>query len=302
MKSNSVMFKKLYFTVISVVVIFAICACTKAEDLNADDIFIIDDGVLQFETDDLNYRNVICAKTVSLIDSTAEATKTEKINGIEYKMEYCETLLLPVTDKKVHEYLVCGTEDHFIYFNPDGSLDALLFDFAKIDISPTASATDINPIIIDKLKGIIDLTEYEYVDIPEDNKKTKEKFGIYDFLYYNMNSGYMTDYVKVSVSDDGDVFGFSINNIGTDIPNLMIDKNLEDRFLSEKLKSIYDTSNKTYKSYDTVFNPIVVFYNGELCTEHFVSANYVDNKTGQEISDYIIRLLIPVRLVTDANK
>ena len=302
MRFNSTVFKKLCLLIMNVIIIFTICACNKPKKLDIDDIYVIDDGVFQYKTNDLNYKNIILDKTTLLFDSTIEATRTEKINGNEYQLEYCETLSFAITGKKVHKYLINGTEDHFIYFNSDGTLDSILFEFAKLDILPTASAETVQTLIIEELKGIVDLSKYEYIDIFGNNKEHKGKFGIYDFLYYNMNNGYMTDYLKVSVSDEGSIFGFSINNASVDIPPLTIDKKLEDKLLSEKLNNIYNNSSKIYKSYSMAFKPLVVLYDNELCIEYFVSVNYTDIKGGSETSDYIIRLLMPVHLVSDVNK
>lgn len=302
MKFNSKMFRKLFFSLIGVIIVFAVCACTKEAELNMDDIYVIADGMFPSETENFKYKNIISGKPESSVDLTASAIRTEKISDIEYRLEYCETLSFAITGKKVHKYLIYGTEDHFIYFNSDGTLDSILFEFAKLDILPTASAETVQTLIIEELKGTVDLSKYEYIDIFGNNKEQKGKFGIYDFLYYNMNNGYMTDYVKMSVSDEGSIFGFSINNASVDIPPLTIDKELEDKLLSEKLNNIYDNSSKIYKSYSMAFKPLVVLYDNELCIEYFVSVNYTDIKGGSETSDYIIRLLMPVHLVSDVNK
>ncbi len=292
--------KKIFIVTIVFALIFGVCSCNSSKDYNREEclnmILEIDNDLCNTEKD-FNHKNIVSDKVEYSTDDNAPLKIKCKINDHEEELDYHDTLYYPIGGKKVNRYFVNGNEDHVILISQDGSVNSILYEFITLDISKTATPNEVLPVLERELNKWINTSDYEHINIPEYSNENIQGFGIYDFLYYNSVDGYMTDYVKVSVSDDGCVFGFSINNLKYDNIRLDIDKELEIEMLNLKLKDIYTTDNTKYKSYNTVFTPQVVIYNDKPCIRYFVSADY-SHATNGDTTSWLNSILIPVDLIT----
>lgn len=250
----------------------------------------------------LNHKNIVSLRTESSINPDATAKIDVKILNQNYKFHYEETLTFPVRDETVDSYLLEGAEEEQrILLTQNGEIRSILFKFARIEIESDA---DINE-VFDKLKPIlekfIDLSDYKHVNMTGNTEKRGESFGFYDYLFFNEINGYMSDYCKVAVTDEGYLLGFSNISLDVDMTNLQlnIDKKWEDKLISEKLKDMFSTSETEYISYhfDTRLTPQIVQYEGELYIQYWVSAQYTHFNS--EISSGLFGLLIPVHLLCD---
>lgn len=309
--------KKLLLINIVVALVFSICSCNinkennnGNEDISSDEVtdvkqintedylnLILEiDSELYIIENNFNHRNSVSDKAEYLTDSSVVSIIKREIDNSEKELKYQDTLFYPIGEKRLNRYFVNGNEDNTVLVNQDGTVNAILYEFVTLDISETATPNEVLPVLVQELNKWIRTSDYEHINIPEYTENS-QGFGIYDFLYYNSVDGYMTDYVKVSVSDDGCVFGFWINDLNYDNISLNIDKELETELLNLKLKDIYDTDNTEYNSYNTAFIPQVVIYNNKPHIRYFVSANY-SYASGGEATSWINNILIPVDLIT----
>ena len=269
-----------------------------------DEIYAVDENS-SATAEERKKKNLIDVKTVSSKDSNAPLVLKKEILGTEYDLTYVETLTYPLNGEVVDKYVadIFG-ENGSVLINKDGSVSSLLFDFASIDITGNESPQSIKTLIEAVICEIVDISNYDYCDIPEYFPE-KESFGSYNFLYYNMENGYMTDFMKVIVKDDGRIRSLSINNLEfeCDLSNVIIDKDLEDKLLNAKTEQIFGNKNGSYITYEKVENikPNMYMYGDELVIMYYVTAVYEDLYGQQQSSGYIQRILIPLRLLNSTS-
>lgn len=288
----------LIINIIILILAFTLCSCGRKTNIdNAGDkyltrIYEIDNEIYNVEKD-FNHSNIVSDQTVhSTVPGVASKTKLH-FDGIEKEFVYFDTLYYPIGEKKVHKYIT--NEEQVVLLNQDGTVNALLFDFATLNISETAKPNEVLSVLESELVKWVDISQYEHLQMPE-SVEDDQKFGMYYFLYYNTEQGYLTDYVRVSVLDDGRVFGLSINNLNSDGMVLNIDKELENKMIDLKLKDIYTTESTEYISYNVVVQPRIVVFNDVLYVLYSVSANYL-TVSGEQMSSFANSILIPVDLV-----
>lgn len=291
--------KNIFAFSLSLLLLFSFCACNKSQDKNIDYLDLIFE-IRNEIGDNFNHKNAIDSTPIYFVDESVSKEKILEIDNNEMKLEYSDTLHYPVSEKRVHRYYVDGDQNRAILIDQNGKVNALLYKFAKLNISNTASPNEVLPLLEKELIKWFDLSFYKHIDIPEQRSQdTAESKGFlsYDFLYYNIADGYITDFVRVSVNDDGSVLGLSIFNVSLDCSMVTINKDLEKELLNLKLNDIYTTDTTKYIDYEISFPPQIVVYNGKLYTQHHISAQYKDKKTGAEMSSYINTILIPVEVL-----
>ncbi len=305
MKKSLNINKKIISVILVTLIIFLVCACTESVSNKTkylDSIYEVESAILETEIEKFNHKNLILDTPIHSTDPKVLTTRKILLNGTEKDMKYCETIFYPISDTSAHKYLVNGVDNNVILLNDDGSVTAILFTFTKLDMSSVKNGEEIKPILMSVLEDFVDLSKYQYVDITGDENENYDSiYVIYDFLYYNMENGYITDFTKVSVSYEGEVFGFSINDLNADNLSLNVDKSLENELLSMKLKDIYDTPDTKYESFDIEFTPNIVRYDGELFVNYFVAVNYIKTESGN-ICSSATKILLPLRLISSADK
>lgn len=305
--------KKIFSCLFISAMFLSICSCNSThynvtsdefsasttDKIYLNEILEADTGIYDQEPN-LNHKNIIDTQPESSVDRSKAEKTTVKIDGKDRSLDYSDTLFYPVGEKKVDCYYVDGNKDSLVLLNSDGSINSILYQFSQLNISKTESPDQVKLLLDQKLRDLVDISRYEYVQIPSSNESLGEGFGLYDYLYYNMMDGYMTDYIRVSVLDDGSVLGFSINEVETTATELNIDEKKEDELLVLKLKDIYTTAHTEYVSHKTVFPPQLVTYQGELYVQHYVSVVYRDEARG-ELSSFINTILLPVQAINRSN-
>lgn len=326
--------KKYLLIIITLVLVFCLCSCnsviiatdneTDANKTNGDKdssiykedtnfnqskinekylelIYETNDSYLGLEKD-FNHKNVISTSVQYSVDSSVPSLIKNKINGLEKELHYVRTLYYPLTDEMVHSYLVDGIEGKRILINKDGSIKAIQHNFITLEISEHATPSEILPILEKVLEEYIDLSYYKYIDLPDDmSQNNSGGFGSYRFVFYNLVDGYKTDWMKISVSDEGNVYGFWISNLKYSVESLNVNKELENEMLELKFKDIYTTNLTEYKSFkiDERFTPQVVIRNDETYIQYTASAKYINKSNGVEIDSFLTEVLIPVELIVD---
>ncbi len=264
--------------------------------VDLDRILVVDDGQ-HYSESEFNYGKMISDEIQHSIDESAQVDKSLVLNGAERSLKYKDTLFYPIGDKYVHRYFVDGNEENTVLIDSEGAVQAILYDYTVLDITQTASPAEVLALLKLELSKITDISFYENMKIPEHAPEEKG-FGVYDFLFFNQKNGYMTDYLIVSVFDDGRVLGLKINNLPETSFNLDIDHEKEKQAIECKMKEIFDTEDRQYKSYALHFDPCITIYEGEIYIEYSVSAKYVYAQGG-EMSSFINIILIPLSLISN---
>lgn len=283
----------LVFMTLIIIVSFSACNNQNITDTNALDLIFEVDNNLYSTEKSFNHRNTISNNVEYSREKNPPSNKKFTFNDNEKEFVYYDTLFYPVGQKKVNRYFEDGKEDNMILLNEDGTINSILYKYTSLDIYGNNDTNDVFMELKSELNKWVDVSKYKYVDMPENHKDGLE---IYDYLFYNMKEGYMTDYMRVSVSADGYVFGLSINNLMSEDFVLNINKALEEKMINLKLADIYNTESTEYKSYNTVFPPQVLVYDGELYIQYSVSANYIDSNE-KESTSWLNCILIPVSLM-----
>ncbi len=301
--------KKYIISVVAILLAIVLGSCSDVnknrteEDVNnnigeIDLSKIIEIDVGQYsEEKAFNHKNVITSKPEHYVDNTIQIERKLKINNIEHDLRYHETLYYPVGNKKVHEYHVDGDNEKVVLLDDTGEIKSVLYKYTSLDISPTASPNEVLSLLKLELSKIIDISIYDNINIPE-QRKDPINFGMYYYLFYNAKNNYMTDYLKVAVSDDGGVFGISVNNLASNDYALNINKDKENKAIESKLKDIYDTNVSKYQYYTTSFDPCITIYEDQIYVQYFVSATYT-NAQNVELSSYINIILVPLDLINN---
>lgn len=287
--------KKIFLVFTALLVIISFSACNNMQNAsmdNLDMIYELDNNLYiaekSFNHKNTIYNNVEYSKKTNLPHSAEFA-----FNGNEERFVYNDTLFYPIGEKLVNRYFESGKNDNVILLNEDGSINSILYKYTRLEINGSFDPNNDLIELKNELKKWVDTSKYEYIEAPDYADKELE---IYDYIFYNMIEGYITDYMRVSVSNDGYIFGLSINNLMLENFVLNINKSLEEKMINLKLSDIYNTQNTEYKSYNTVFPPQVVKYNNEIYVQYSVSANYIDsNET--ELTSWLNCILIPTSLI-----
>ena len=241
---------------------------------------------------EFNHKNLISDKPEYFTDNNVAKNKRIILNDNECDLIYKDSLCYPIGNKKVHRYFVDGDENKTILIDEQGNINSILYRYTKIVINKTASPEVVLKLLQEELSKIIDISYYKNVKTPDYNQKT-DGFGVYDYLFYNKYNDYITDYLRVSVIDDGSVLGLSINNLDVDDFRADINKEKLEAAIEMKLKNIYDTKQTQYQSYFTKFDPCIVQYDDTIYVQCFVVAKYT-HETNGEMSSYINNILIPI--------
>lgn len=303
-KIKEVIIMKRTFVLIMVFVVVFASGCNRnggQKDLISDKvapnaILVVDDEQL-CEESGLDHKNLIPDKPQHSVSEDVQINKSLVLNGLNHSLKYKDTLYYPIGAKRVHRYFVDGDENKAVLIDDKGAINSILYKYMTLNISRSSSPAAVLESLKPELSEITDISYYKNVKMPEPTHDA-EGLGIYDYLFYNQNNGYMTDYLRVSVSDDGSVFGLSINNLTETNLNLNVNKEKEKNAIESKLKDIYNTDDTQFQSYAMSYDPCITVYENRIYIEYFISAEYTHKQHG-EISDYIKTVLVPLSAVSD---
>lgn len=246
---------------------------------------------------DFHHGNIVQSTPNRSVEDIEHKEITLKIGQQEEAFVYLDTLYYPVGERTVSRFCAKEDAERTVLIGQDGKINAILYPFATIEIAKTASPEAVRALLEPNLQELFDLSDYPNVDLPSAPDAGSDGFGIYQFSYYHAVDGYITNYVTVAVSDDGNIFGLKIIRNVPDGITLNIDKTLETELLTRKLNDIYSTGHSSLCSYRVELTPQIVTYNGELCVQYPVVAVYRHDTLGEGTS-FLNDLLIPVRLLT----
>lgn len=219
------------------------------------------------------------------------------INNIEHKLTYVKSEYSLYANIIYDEYYMDGDQDTYLRLYNGQILS--MNPYTKVDISPNATPEEALEILKKKLSKVIDISKYANVDMP--SQKDTDRFRSYDFLFYNSIDGYITDVFTAFIYDDGKINIGLIENLAVKVSNLNIDKELENKAIELKLKSVYGNAYHSYEIYkisDDVNSRQrkVIFYNNELYIHYAISANFMYE--GEIMSNYVEYYLIPVGMIS----
>ncbi len=292
--------KKIICVIITMTLIISIFGCNKKSDSTTkddylNDVFEIDAGQYSAEKD-LNHANLIYNNPVLTVDTTVQASKTIVLNGADLSLTYKNTAYYPIGDKKVYRYLVGGDESKIIEIDTNGNITRIRYEYTKLDISKNATPEEVLAKLRPELAKIRDLSKYEFIKLPG-SRESDSGFGSYQYLFYNMEGSYTTDYLFVAVFDDGSVTGFQIRDLPNEERNFNINEDKVNEIIEAKLRDIYDTDNTKYVSFERSGDYSLTVYDGKYYLRCAVSARHI--RFGSEKSGFLIPLLIPMELITN---
>lgn len=132
-------------------------------------------------------------------------------------------------------------------------------------------------------------------------KGEDQPFHSYTFEYNNMVDGCITDFARATVDNDGTVRVVSVQDSNTGELDFKRNSEMEDTVLQMNLRSIYTTSTTEYIGYTRSFDPEIVLYEDDLYIQYWVTANYKDIPKDRQCSAYVMRVLVPLYLVTEKS-
>lgn len=287
------------FIVLSMAILLAISLCSCTGNISKKDlkrIYVVEDGAPSWWKD----ATLISDKVKYSVESSIPSEKVVKLGGVDHTLKYKDTLYYPVGQRTLHRYFVDGNEEQTVLIDGNGKVNDILYKYTVLDITKESTPNDVLELLKVELAKNFDLSRYEHVEIPEQAQESEESW-IYDYRFLNKENGYITEYLRASVSDDGSVFGVRVHNLNTSELNLDIDKKKEQQAIELKLKDIYNTDSYKYRSYKVAFEPHVTTYNDQVCIEYSVAVKYVDSQNEEigELSSFLLRLLVPVEVISN---
>ena len=291
------------YMIVVLIVAFALTAIACNSDKEVW-LQVYEVGGGSLSDDVFNHENVISDDVIYTQERTVGEKTTFSTPTSSYSLSYCETLFYPLQNRKVHKYLVDGSEDEgAVLLNEDGSLYAILRDdIALIDISETDTPETIRPALEKALSNWVDLSKYDHVEVRQSGNSVDGSFGWYRLFFYDELQGYRGDYTTVMVYDDGRVGALWINDllIDTDENLPVIDKEKEEMMIQKRLQAIYNTDTTEYRSHTLFDMPSLCTYGNELCIYYRLNVTLYETDLSSETSGYTTELLIPVRLLTES--
>ena len=260
-----------------------------------DSILVVENEQMS-EFEGLDYKKFISDKAQYFLVDNIQKNYSKTISNVKCELKYKDSIYYPIGCNTVHRYIVNGNEENTLLLDEYGNIKSILYSFTTLSINRSASPKEILEPLKNELVKIFDITYYENVRM-SDEKDTVNGFGIYDYLFFNKIGNYITDYLKVSVKDDGSVFGLFIINLTPDDYKLKIDTEKEHSAIESKLKEIYNTDTTQYKSYNMVLDPLIVQYNDSMYIQYTISTNYLHMQYGER-SSFAHYILIPVGAIS----
>jgi hypothetical protein len=263
-------------------------------DLNL--ILEVDDGQYDIGIN-INHGTVISDDPQTFVDENAPMERTLALGALELNLKYKGSLYYPVGSRNVYQYLVDGDESKKVMLDGQGNIHAIQYRYVQLDIKRTAAPEEVFASLQKELQKIVNLSYYKNVEMPEGTDDS-DSFGSYTYLLYNDVGGYITDYLRVSVLETGEVTGLWVCNLKEIGAKVTINKEKEHSAIDLKMKEMFDTDNTLYQSYSMSMelDPYFVEYENQLYVRYFVSANYLHAQRGEEKSS-LISIMIPLHFI-----
>lgn len=222
------------------------------------------------------------------IDENAVREVQKVICGSEHTFEYEKTVTSGVSRKSSLIYTMNGDKEKKLYITPDGKLSKIAFDFAVIDMPEDGDTEKIRTLVEEKIRELVDISAYANTEIDTSGS------GI-DFSYFNSVGGCVTNWARVYVTKRGELSALKVGGVSGDLDDFTIDEEKVERLINAKYASIYNTRKTKYISYTETPRRGIVVRDGVTYVGFAVYATY--RKDGVELSDFTIRIMIPLDMV-----
>lgn len=248
------------------------------------------------------FENLISSEMITKQEPDIQTDTTIQIGEYSYNLKYKETRFYPVGDRQEYVYSVEGHEEGQINLREDGSVCYALVPIIKLDIDPHDSPEEVWEVLVPALSDLIDLSGFEKDTVHSSGTADEDGFGYYAWLFYSRSEGYLTNSGAVRVSEDGVVNLLHNQSDYSRYEDVCakIDKEVEQRIIVEKLKSIYNTETTALSEYkllnDSWWDQELTCYNGEPCIEYTLRCDVYFEEKGTTDA-FHCSLLIPVRLL-----
>lgn len=279
---------KIISVFLTVLLVFSLCSCNKET---------VDKAKPNISDEVLNRVLEIDRVITFTVDDTVEAVRTVTLNGTVLSLTYKQTGYHPLGDYHAHRYSVDGDENKFIDIDMNGNIVRIRYAYITLDISKTATTDEVLAKLRPELEKIKDLSKYEHIEI-KDQGNGDSGFGEYSFNFYNLEDGIVTDYLYVSVSDDGGVSDLRIFDLPDERPAVNVNEDKLNDIIEAKLMKMHNTDNRKYVSFKKWGDHYqLTVYKGEYYLDCYVIPKFI--QFDSEVSGFVISLLIPLDLVND---
>ncbi len=280
--------KRIISALITMMLVISLCGCDKT----------VDDKTKTIISEEILSRVLDIDRVIMFtVDDTVEAVRTVTLNGTVLSLTYKHTGYHPLGDYHAHRYTVDGDESKFIDIDMNRNIIRIRYAYITLDISNTATADEVLAKLRPELEKIKDLSKYEHIEI-KDQGNGDSGFGEYSFTFHNSEDGIVTDYLYVSVSDDGGVSDLRIFDLPDERPAVNVNEDKLNDIIEAKLMKMHNTDNRKYVSFKKWGDHYsLTVYKGEYYLDCYVIPKFI--QFDSEVSGFVISLLIPLDLVND---
>lgn len=267
------------------------CSChTQTDSLSAElnQIYEVISLSYSHHGEQFNHSNIISSEKTYTIDASATREVQKVICGSELTFEYEKTATSDVSRKSSLIYTVNGDKGKKLYITSDGKLSMIAFDFAVIDMPEDGDTEKIRTLVEEKIRELVDISAYANTEIDTSGS------GI-DFSYFNSVGGCVTNWARVYVTKRGELSALRVGGVSGDLDDFTMDEEKVERLINAKCSAVYNTDSTEYVSYTETPRRSIVVRDGVTYVVFAVSATY--RKDGVELSDFLIRIMIPLDMV-----
>ena len=284
--------KKNFFCIlICVFVLASTCSChTQTDSLSAElnQIYEVISPSYSHLGVQFDHSNIISSEKTYTIDASATREVQKVICGSELTFEYEKTVTSGVSRKSSLIYTVNRDKEKKLYITSEGKLSKIAFDFAVIDMPEDGDTEKIRTLVEEKIHDLIDVSAYANTEIDTSDSG----FGL---SYFNSVGGCVTDWMRVYVNKYGELAVLTVGGVSIDLDDFTIDEEKVERLINAKCSAVYNTDNTEYVSYTETPRRGIVVRDGVTYVGFAVYATY--RMDGRELSDFTIRIMIPLDMV-----
>ena len=226
--------------------------------------------------------------------------KTIQLDGKEYYLKYQDSYYNLYRDGVVERYFVGDDSKKEVWFDKDGNIVSICFDFKKLNITDQTTPMELVDILKEEFEETYHLSSYQYVYVPRVPTVSSAFCG---FTFYNVNNGFVTDTLDIGVKRDGTVSALHYTKCPVADAEFEIDPKLEDAVIDLKLRKTY--ADKGYCWYEFMSGKgqneeyrYLVRYNGKLYALYGTGAKLYEKQTGEIYSSYGTIIMIPIDMIS----
>ncbi len=197
------------------------------------------------------------------------------INDVKHSLTYTGSVYYTLNDITLDSYYMDGDKNATVRLC-NGQIVFLSYEQMKIDISPSATPEEVLPLLKLEINKLFDVSKYEYLKMPKN--KDKDKFGSYEFRFYNAVDGVIIDALAIVVQDTGVLGTIGMSQRICERDTLNINGELEHQAIELKLKETFGENYFSYNIHDE-YSKVLNIYGDELYITYRI-APYIDEGNG----------------------